>query len=158
MAPVAKPGLEESPSALWVPPKGLRAGLIDISRRRHESHSVSRSSNASRKARQCRQSTIGSKSIMLRRVRIASHRGGARHARHLRRQGSLIDLGRHGMRRRGSSKAGAGARSSGSAASRATGVTSEEPTVEGTRGDPIGVIVSLRRNLAQDGASRQSDG
>ena len=36
--------------------------------------------------------------------------------------------------------------SSGSTASRATGITSEEPTAEGTRGEPIGVaILSVAR-------------
>ena len=36
---------------------------------------------------------------------------------------------------------GAWAPSSGSTSSRAAGVTSEEPTVEGTRGEPIGVAI-----------------
>ena len=49
----------------------------------------------------------------------------------------------------GESRRAARALSSGSASFRATGVTSEEPTVKGTRGDPIGVIVSLWRYLAQ---------
>ena len=84
-------------------------------------------------------------------VRVAGYRGSARQGRHLRRRGIPIDLGRRGMQKAtaGEARRAARALSSGSASFRATGVSSEEPTVEGTRGDSIGVVVSQWRYFAQ---------
>ena len=63
-------------------------------------------------------------------------------------QSTLIVLSRRSKPRRISraSEACEAQLSSGSTSSRAAGVTSEEPTVEGTRGEPIGVaILSVAR-------------
>ena len=110
-------------------------------------------SSRRRKSRQRRQSTsIGSRHAGVNRARRCE--SGAWQKRHMQRS-TLVVLSRrskqHSVSRERESEAceakrAAWALSSGSTASRATGVTSEELTVEGTRGEPIGVaILSVAR-------------
>ena len=134
---VVRPGPKEGTGALWVPTKGQRAGREF---RRKRSKRVRSGSSRRRKNRQRRQSTSihsrhDGKSGTCSGALWLSSAGGA----------SSEALAKQASEACAAQRA-AWALSSGSTTSRATGVTSEEPAVEGTRGEPIGVaILSVAR-------------
>ena len=128
------PDTNRSPGALWIPAKGQRTRR-KVGRKR--SRRVRSRSSRHRKSRQ-RRPSIGSRHAGVHRARRC--KSGAWQKRHMQRS-TLIILSRR-SKQRSVSKASERSRT----ASRATGVTSQEPTVEGTRGEPIGVaILSVAR-------------